>query len=399
MDIDIASEWLQEKETAIRHRRYLHQRPELSFKEYKTAEYIESCLKSYGPQLSVTRPTATSVVAALVGKNPGERIIFRADIDALPLQEKTAVSYQSRNDGIMHACGHDGHTAILLTTAKILIKYQNQLKGTIVFVFQAAEEVGGARKLLETGLLDEVDKAFALHLWSSLERGKFGLAAGPIMAAGEYFDCTISGNGGHAGRPNEAVDPISTAMTIISAVQTQLMKKIDPLQPYVFNVTFFNAGTKHNVIPDAAHFGGTIRTLDLDVLNEVKQVVKKTITAMAALAQAAHQVRFETDQLKNKEDGSVPLVNHPETTRITENSIAHYLGADRIISFQPTLAGEDFAFYADRVPATFIFVGAGNKAKHADYPHHHPLFNIDEDALGDGVSLFLSVAAEISSVH
>lgn len=396
MELNIKEEISRYQGELISWRRYLHQHPELSFKEFKTAAYLETVLKSFSDELIVTRPTATSVVAYLRGGKPGKTTLLRADIDGLPVTEEVISAYQSVNPGVMHACGHDGHMAILLTVIKILVPLQAQLKGQLIFVFQAGEEVGGSRKLLETGLLRGVDQAFALHLWSPLETGKYGIGYGPMMAAGDAFTIEILGKGGHAGRPQETIDPISVGINLISTVQQLISRKVDPIDPNVFSVTLFQGGNNNNVIPEKVKIGGTIRTLDTELLADIRQYLKNSLVAICGLHGADYTIRFETDKLRPDELPSVPVTNNQETTKRVETAIRKYLGQERIQEYQPTLAGEDFAFYSVQVPSTFVFVGTKNSALETDYPHHHPKFKLDEASLADGVALFLAIIKEVA---
>lgn len=399
MSSDFQAALQQEAAQLIAWRRFFHQHPELSFQEYETAAYIERQLLSFGGSLQVSRPTATSVVASLVGETPGETILFRADIDALPIQEENTVAYKSENAHVMHACGHDGHMAILLTVAKILLQSRQRIKGTILFVFQAAEEVGGAPTLLQTGLLEPVDKAFALHLWSPLAVGKFGIASGPIMAASVAFDVKIHGVGGHAAKPEETIDPIQTALAIVASLQTSVSHQIPATSPHVVTVTYFHGGTNNNVISDHVTFGGTIRSLDRRILQQIKAKITKAVKSGAALYGADATLVFETDLDAGKEKEVFPVINNPTTTQLVFTAVKKQFGAERIEEVSPTLVAEDFSFYGQQVPATFVFVGTRNEKKGSHYPHHHPRFNLDEDSLKDGVGLFLSIAQELSFVE
>lgn len=392
--LDIKREIEQVKSELIRWRRYLHQNPELAFQEHNTTKFIYNLLKSFCSDFLLERPTNTGVVARLKGDHPGKTVLYRADIDALPIQEKTNLSYKSQNEGVMHACGHDGHTAILLAVAKILSRYRKSLKGEVKFIFQPAEEVGGARNILNTGILKGVDQAFAVHLWSPLETRKYGIVYGPTMAAGEAFDIEISGKGGHAGKVNETIDPINIAVSVINTVNQFIARRIDPIAPKVFSVTYFQGGESHNVIPGSVKFGGTIRTLDRNILEQIKNGLINVLDDMNHLYHSTYKLHFETDGLPEGELPSLPLINDKETTAFVEHAIEKHFGSDKIIHLGPTLAGEDFAFYSHYVPTSFIFVGTKNIRKGTDYPHHSPFFNLDEDSLEEGVALFLSISKE-----
>ncbi|WP_332238663.1 M20 metallopeptidase family protein [Sporolactobacillus sp. KGMB 08714] len=394
-NLDIEREIEQVKDELISWRRYLHQNPELSFKEYNTTRFICNLLESFHCGFILEKPTKTGVVARLKGDDPGKTVLYRADIDALPIHEKNRLSYTSQNDGVMHACGHDGHTAILLAVAKILGRHRESLKGEVRFVFQPAEEVGGARSILNTGILSGVDQAFALHLWSPLETGKYGIVYGPAMAAGEAFDIEIDGKGGHAGKVNETIDPVNIAVSVISTVNQFINRCVDPIAPRALSVTYFHGGSSHNVIPDFVKFGGTIRALDRDTLEKIKSGLVEVLDNIDHLYHSTYTLHFETDGLPDGEPPSLPVVNDRKATALVEQAIEKYLGSDKIVHLKPTLAGEDFAFYSHYVPAGFIFVGTKNVRKGTDYPHHSPFFNLDEDSLAEGVALFLSISKEI----
>jgi amidohydrolase len=390
--LDIKQNINQVKEELIEWRRYLHQHPELSFQEYHTSDFIYQQLKTFASGLIIKRPTETGVVAYLKGALPGKTILFRADIDALPIQEQTALPFRSKISGVMHACGHDGHTAILLALAKILCRYKKNIQGEVRFVFQPAEEVGGARKMLNTGILDGVDQAFALHIWSPLETGKFGIIYGPAMAAGEAFDVQINGKAGHAGKANETIDPINITVNSIATINQWMNRRIDPIAAKAFSVTYIQSGTNNNVIPATAKFGGTIRTLDRRILLQIKKGIAEILANLCHLYHASYHLHFETDDLPDGALPSLPLVNDKAATDLVERVIKKYLGSHKIVHLSPTLAGEDFAFYSFNVPSSFIFVGTKNTLKGSDQPHHSPYFKMDEDSLAEGLALFLGIS-------
>ncbi|RUT45354.1 amidohydrolase [Paenibacillus anaericanus] len=393
----IAEEIKKHTDMLIQWRRYLHQHPELSFKEFDTAQYIVAQIEDMNLPVVITRPTPTSVVVHLDGAREGSTILLRADIDALPIQEDNDLAFKSVKDGIMHACGHDAHTAILLGVLKILGEHAKQIKGTILFVFQAAEEVGGgARELIRTGILQNVDQAYAIHVSPSIPIGQYGIGYGALMAAGEAFDVEILGSGGHAAKPEEANDPINVAIQAITAAKQLLERKTDPLQPKLMSVTYFNAGRNNNVISQQAKFGGTLRTLDVNLLQEVKAHLVQTLKHVTALYGADFHIRFETDGLPPEEPPSQALFNDYQTTRLAASAIENHLSKDRITTVQPSLTGEDFAFISALVPATMVFVGTRNEALDAVYPLHHPKFRIDEAVLENGVAYFLSLVTELA---
>lgn len=370
-------------------RRHLHQHPELSHEEYETANYIEKVIHSVDESLVVERLLPTTLQVKLTGKQPGKRILFRADIDALAVVEQTNLPFASLNPGVMHACGHDGHAAILLSVLTILAAYRDRLQGEIVFVFQAAEEVGGARELLKTNFLATVEEAYALHLWPELAVGKYQLASGPIMAAGSWFRIKVIGKGGHAGRPHQTIDPINATLDLIASIKAQLSRTIDPLLTHIFSITYLQSGEAPNVIPSDLTFGGTIRTLDQALLLEIRTIIIKTLESYALLYGFSFETDFEIDGLGDDDAPSAPLINDERLVKLLgENLQANY--GNVIEPFTPTLAGEDFSFYGQKVPVAFTFVGAS--PSDLTFGLHHPQFDIDEAALIWGIRLFLTRA-------
>lgn len=389
-------------EQTIKWRRHLHQYPEKAHEEFETANYIEHAIKQINERLFVERLLPTTVQTTLVGKYPGKRILLRADIDALAVLEATDLPFKSLKPGLMHACGHDGHTAILLSVLAILAPYQDRLSGDIVFVFQAAEEVAGARELIKTGFLETIDEAYALHLWPELEVGKYQLASGPIMAAGSWFDITIRGRGGHAGRPHETVDPINASLNLLSSIKTQLSRKINPLETHTFSVTYIHSGEATNVIPNNLNFGGTIRTLNQQLLLEIREIIIETLESYAKLYGFEFEATFEIDGLQAGDAPSAPLINDERLVKqLSENLSKHY--GKVVEPFTPTLAGEDFSFYAQKVPVAFTMVGAAEPKESgevkANFGLHHPQFTFDESALVWGIRLFLTITLTMIGEH
>lgn len=365
------------KEELILLRRQIHRNPELSFEEYNTADLIYSKLMS-NSNITVTRPTPTSVLGILKGKSSGKTIALRSDIDALNLTEKNDLYYKSARDGVMHACGHDGHVAMLLVTAKILSRLEDRINGEIRFIFQHAEEKhpGGARDLVAKGLLDGVDLIIAGHLWVALETGKLGLSPGPLMAAPDNFQITIIGKGGHAAIPQEVVDPILVSAQVISALQSIVSRKNNPLKPLVLSVTSIQGGSANNIIPESVDLKGTVRTFDPAVRKEVPDMMEKIINGIC--------LAYGADYSFSYEQGYDPVINDPLIIgRLTE-VLGSTLGQDSIVEVAPVMGGEDFSEYLKFIPGAMFFIGAGNREKGIINPHHHPCFNIDEDALLNG---------------
>jgi amidohydrolase len=359
-------------------RRHLHAHPELSFHEHETARFVEQTLKSFG-RIDVERPTATSVVGHLRTGRAGPRLALRADIDALPIQERSGVEFASQNDGVMHACGHDCHTAMLLTIASTLAGRADSLRGEVRFVFQHAEETppGGAIELVEAGALDGVDAVFGMHIWSPLEVGKIGVVEGPLTAAVDSFHATVRGRGGHAAWPHETVDPIAIAAQAISNLQHVVSRNTPALDGVVVSVTRLSAGTTTNVIPDDAELWGTIRTHRPELRRSTRDAISRVLQGIAA----AHEATCEVEYI----DGYEAVVNDPELTAIVREAA----GPGRLVDFEPLMGSEDFSAYRRAAPGCFFFVGAGGPDA---FPHHHSKFRVDERGMDAGIEVMLSAA-------
>lgn len=364
-------------------RRDFHRHPELGLKEHRTSEKVFAYLENCG--LEVCRMNKTGVVGLLRGDQPGPTLLLRADMDALPIQEENDVPYKSTNPGVMHACGHDAHTAMLLVAAKILAGLKHQLQGNIKFVFEPNEENVGALAMIEEGLLDNprVDACLGLHIWTPLQSGQIGIREGPVMAGMEHFKLVVKGRGGHTASPQSAVDPIIAAAGIIQGVQSIQTREIDVLkEPTIIMFGRIQGGTASNVIPDSVTLEGTMRFLyEGDPQSEDNP--KKRFERVVANICGAHRAAYELSFLY----GHPTLVNHREMAALVQEVAARELDpAPEIIPFV-SLAGEDFSEFAARVPATFYFLGTGNPVKKTDFPHHHPRFNIDESVLTSGVEM------------
>jgi amidohydrolase len=376
------------KEEVIAWRRHLHANPELSFQEEKTAQFVYNTLQSFD-NLELSRPTKTSVMARLIGHQPGRVVAIRADMDALPIQEENTFEFASKNPGVMHACGHDGHTAMLLGTAKILSQLRDQIKGEVRFLFQHAEELhpGGAEEMVQAGVMDGVDVVIGTHLWSPLERGKIGIVYGPMMAAPDRFFIRIHGKGGHAAMPHQTIDAIAIGAQVVTNLQYIVSRNVDPLEPLVVSVTQFVAGTTHNVIPGSVEIQGTVRSFDETLRKNVPKLMERIIKGITEAHGATYEFEFEY--------GYRPVINNDEVTRVIEETVREVLGEEAIDHIKPNMGGEDFSAFLQKAPGSFFYVGAGNKEKGIIYPHHHPRFTIDEDALEIGVRLFVHAAFKL----
>ncbi|MGV3487824.1 MAG: M20 family metallopeptidase [Tuberibacillus sp.] len=369
----------------IEWRRYLHQHPELSFHESETSQFIYDTLQSFGG-IELSRPTETSVVGIIKGSKPGKTLAIRADMDALPIDEKNTFSFKSVHPGVMHACGHDGHTSMLLGTAFVLSKVKDELQGNIKLIFQHAEELfpGGAEELVQKGVMDDVDWVIGAHLWSPLAYGKIGIVYGPMMAAPDTFYITIKGKGGHAAIPHDTIDSIAVGAQVVTNLQHVVSRNINPLEPVVLSVAKFVAGTTHNVIPGTVEMMGTVRSFKSEMQDKVPELMERIIKGITS----AHGADYEFKYVK----GYRPVVNAEVTTKVMEDIARDIYGEDAIDYTAPSMVGEDFSAYQQKAPGTFIFIGAGNPEKESTYPHHHERFTIDEDALEKGVTLFTHAA-------
>ena len=369
-------------------RRYLHTHPELSFEEEKTAQFIFEKLQSFD-NLEVSRPTKTSVMARLIGKQQGKVLAIRADIDALPIQEETSHSFSSQNPGVMHACGHDGHTAILLGAAKILSTLQDQLKGEVRFLFQHAEELapGGAEEMVQAGVMDGLDMIIGAHLWSPLETGKIGVAAGPVMASPDTFTISIVGQGGHAGLPHQTVDAIAVGAQVVSNLQHIVSRNMDPLDTLVLSITKFTGGTAMNIITGSVEIAGTVRLFNTELRPVVSEMMERVVKGITE----AHGATYHFEYM----EGPAPVINDNEITRLIEETVCELYGEEALVLVKPNMGAEDFSAFLQKAPGTYFFTGSGNKEKGTDYPHHHPRFDLDEDAFSKGMNMFVHATLKL----
>jgi len=369
-------------------RRHLHRNPEVSFHEEETARFIRETLETFDG-LEVSRPTENSVVARLVGDRPGRTIAIRADIDALPITEENDFEFASANPGAMHACGHDGHSAMLLGAAKILSGMRDGIDGEVRFVFQHAEELspGGAEELVERGVVDGVDAVVGLHLWSQLPVGKVGVTHGPMMAAPDIFRVTVTGRGGHAAFPHQVVDSIAVGAQVVTNLQHVVSREIDPIDNVVLSVSRFQGGTTHNVIPGTVEMEGTVRTLDPEIREKMPETMERVIRGITEAHGADYEFSYER--------GYRPVINDGGLTWEIEETAREVVGEQNVEAMPPTMGGEDFSAYGQRAPSVFYLVGAGNEGRGITAPHHHPRFDIDEDALEIGLKMHLAAALRL----
>jgi amidohydrolase len=370
-------------EQVVAWRRHLHRHPELSFHERETADFVAQTLEDFGDGLEVQRPAEHGVVARLDTGRPGPVVALRADIDALPIEEQSGVEFASENAGVMHACGHDGHTAMLLGAAQALAPARDALPGgELRFVFQPAEELapGGARDLVAAGVMDGVDLIYGCHLWTPLEYGKVAAMPGPFMAAADFFTLAITGRGGHGGLPHLADDVVAIGAQVVTNLQHVVARRIDPLERAVLSVGAFRAGDAPNVLPDRAELAGTVRSFDPGVRERMPQLIEEVVRGVTS----AHGAEYELDYTF----GYKPVVNDEAATALVRAAIGDDMRAD----LAPIMGGDDFSAYLERAPGCYAFIGAGDEESSATFPHHHPRFRIDERALATGVRLHVDVA-------
>jgi len=375
-------------EQVVAWRRYLHQHPELSFQEDKTSQYVYEMLESFG-NLELSRPTKTSIVARLIGSEPGKVLGIRADIDALPIHEENEVPYASSQPGVMHACGHDGHTAMLLGAAKILSGYKDKIKGEVRFIFQHAEELppGGAAEIVRSGAADGMDSIIGIHLASYLPVGKFGVLYGALTSSTDRFDITIQGKGGHSSQPEMTVDPIVIGSSVISHLQQIVSRNVSALDKVVISVTMLNAGTAYNIIPDTLTITGSTRCFDEEIRKNIPIWIEKIVKGITDAHGASYEFKYSL--------GYTSVVNDQNVTKLMEDTIRERWGEEDIVFIDPVMPGEDFSEYLKKAPGCFIQLGAGNPEKGFTYPHHHPRFDFDEDCLVRGVELFIRAAEKV----
>ncbi|GAA5436289.1 M20 family metallopeptidase [Deinococcus aquaticus] len=371
-------------------RRHLHMNPEVGFEEHETAAYIEAELRKM-PGLSVSRPTATSVLAVLKGGQPGRTVLLRADIDALPIHEENTFEFASKTPGVMHACGHDGHTAILLGVAALLSQDAANVPGEIRMIFQHAEEIGpgGAEELvMNTPLMDGVDVVTGLHLNSQLPAGVVAVKPGAFMAAPDMLELTIRGRGGHGAHPEEAVDPIAVGAQVVTNLQHVVSRMVAAQDALVVSITKFTSGTTHNVIPDTAELMGTVRTFDPALRERAPQLIERVIKGVCDAHGATYELRYEF--------GYRPLINTDWVAAQLKDIALDVVGADLYRDAKPTMGGEDFSAYLEKAPGAYFNVGSGSDGQDSRWPHHHPRFTIDEASLETGVRMLHAAALRLT---
>jgi len=365
-------------------RRQLHQRPELGFRETLTAAFVAEKLQTWGIQHH-TEVAKTGIVAIIPGNRPGPVLAIRADMDALPIQEQNEVPYRSQHDGIMHACGHDGHTAIALGTARYLSQHQDDFAGTVKLIFQPAEEgPGGAKPMIEAGVLDNptVDAIIGLHIWNALPVATLGVRGGALMAASECFHCTIQGKGGHGAMPDRSIDSVVISAQIVTALQTIIARHVDPLESAVITIGELHAGTALNVIADSARMSGTVRYFNPKYEGFFAKRIEQIVAGICQSQGASYDLDYY--QLYPPVLNDVAIADLVRS--IAETVVETPVG---VVPQCQTMASEDMSLFLKAVPGCYFFLGSANPTLDLAYPHHHPRFNFDESVLSMGVEVFV----------
>jgi amidohydrolase len=371
------------KSWVIELRRDFHKHPEPSWREERTSTRVEETLKSLG--IETHRIARTGVLGILRGSAPGRRVALRADMDALELTERTGAPYASENPGIMHACGHDAHTASLLGAARALTESRDALKGDVVFLFQPAEEVAeGAKSMIEAGAMNGVDAVFGVHVFGVLPVGKVGIIEGPMLAGFGRFKVTFKGVGGHGAMPHLAVNTITPACQAYLGFQAIVSQEINPADPAVLTVGQIHGGTRFNVIADETWFEGSTRFFKPEVGKMLDERIERLARATAEAHRATATVEYQA--------ALPPTINDPGMARLAREAASEEFGPDCLTTFEPVMGSEDFSFFANVVPGVFVGVGAGNVGKGLTFANHHPQFDIDEDCLDMATRLYAAFA-------
>ena len=374
------------KDYIIEKRRYFHMNPEPSFNEYDTSKVIQEELTKIGIPFEIF--AKTGIIATIKGQNPGKTVLLRADMDALEVCEKNNVSYRSQKEGLMHACGHDGHIAMLLGAAHVLNEIKNDISGKIKLLFQPAEEIAkGAKAMIEESkIIDSIDAAFAIHLWQGVPVGKISLESGARMAAADLFSIKVKGKSGHGSMPHETIDAVVVASAIVMNLQHLVSRNTNPLDTLVVTVGKLTAGTRHNIIAGEALLEGTIRSFSDEVWKKIPEQIERVVKNTAA----AYNAEAEIDLVR----ATPPLVNNQDISDILKASAEKLYGEEVVTKYEKTPGWEDFAYFTQAVPGALAFVGIRNDEKGINSPHHNETFDMDEEALEMGANLYAQFAID-----
>ncbi|HEU4455888.1 MAG TPA: amidohydrolase [Longimicrobium sp.] len=379
-----------ELDLLIQTRRDLHRHPELGYQEHRTAGIVAGRLRAAGYHVE-TGIAETGVVGTLRGgAGEGPTLLLRADMDALPIREETAHDFVSTHEGVMHACGHDAHVAVGLAVAERLAAARERWGGTVKYVFQPAEEGGqGARRMIEQGVLEEVDFALGLHVWMGLPSGVVGVVPGPFMASSGEFALTIRGRGGHGAMPHQTIDAVLVGSHVVVALQSIVSRNTSPLDAAVVSVGVFQAGSAQNVIADTATLVGTVRAFDVDACEELPRRIERVAAGVCEALGATYDFHYHQD--------TPPTINDAGVAETVRQAAEEIVGAERVRTDPDvrTMAAEDFGEFLLKVPGCYFFVGAENEAKGAVHPHHNPRFDICEDSLPVSVDVLERAALKV----
>lgn len=373
----------------IEQRRWFHQHPEYSEQEFESCKHIRAELDKMGV---AWRPCGleTGTLATIQGTKPGKTMLLRADMDALRIQEETGLAFASVNEGLMHACGHDCHMAMLLTTAQVLQDMREDLCGTVRLAFQPSEEIGtGGKAMVAEGAMDGVDGCFGVHVWADVPSGKVSVEAGPRMAACDMFKIYVTGKSCHGAQPHQGIDPVVVSSQLVNAFQTIVSREIDPTQPAVVTVGEISAGTSWNIVPESGFLQGTTRCFDADVRRHLEESVKRMVKSVGETYRA--EIRVDWTPIV------APVVNHPEISALAAEAARKVMGPDPLYLYDKTNGGEDMSCYMEKAPGALAFLGVGCEACGAIWPQHNAKFQVDESALINGVKLCAQVAMDFNA--
>jgi amidohydrolase len=384
LTIDVPAEVVAE---VVATRRDLHQHPELGFEEHRTSALVADRLRELGFEVH-TGIGKTGVVGVVQGTRPGKTIMLRADMDALPIDEENEVPYRSQAAVHMHACGHDGHVAMLLGAARVVMSRRDEIAGTVCFLFQPAEEgKGGAKAMVEDGVLERfgIERAYGLHLASAHPAGQVGFREGAFYASSDSIEITIEGKGGHGASPHLSIDPIYVAAQFVVAVQQVVSRQVDPIEPAVVTIGAIHGGTTHNVIPSRVQLLGTVRAFDAGVRSKMAERIERVLRGVCESSGATYRFEYLW---------RYPVTsNDVEQTRYARALAERVAGTERVADVPKLMGAEDFSFFAERVPACFFTIGS-NGGPESAWPHHHARFDIDESALQTGVRMMIALALD-----
>lgn len=373
----------------VKMRRYFHENPEVSGKEYNTSKVVKEELDKMGIPW-VDCGLDTGVLATIKGGKPGKTILLRGDMDALTVTEESGVEYASKNKGVMHACGHDCHIAMMLTAAAVLNDNKEELCGTVKLAFQPAEEIAeGAKSMVEQGAMDGVDGCFAIHVWSDVESGHVTCDAGPRMAAAYQFIIDVQGKGGHGAAPHQCIDAAVASTAIVNNLQTVVSRETSPVDPAVVTVGVINVGERWNVVPDKGHIEGTVRCFSDNLWKGIPVMMERIVKDTAKALRAEAEIKFV--------ELVPPTNNNAEMAAYAQNAAKKVFGEEAPRTLPPTMGGEDFAYFMQKAPGAVALLGVRNEACGATWAQHSAKYRVDEDALMKGALLYSQVAMDFNS--